>query len=159
MYCPDCGTLNDARPSYCRKCGRSLVGVNLALDGRVEEAITKFKKSEDLLATGLLIFGAFLLGAVVMLFLEGPRPFSFSVLLGLLISLPIILSGLIKIDRVRRLLDRAEAEPKKLAAPNDQNALPARATDPLEISPEMKGSVTDRTTLHLDQRKPQITSE
>lgn len=159
MYCPDCGTLNDARPSYCRKCGRSLVGVNLALDGRVEEAITKFKKSEDLLATGLLIFGAFLLGAIVMLFLDGPRPFSFSVLLGLLISLPIVLSGLIKIDRVRRLLDRAEAEPKQLSTPTEVNALPARATDPLEISPEMRGSVTDRTTLHLDQRKPKIASE
>src|SRR5687768_4182616 len=125
MYCPDCGTLNDASPSYCRKCGRSLVGVNLALDGRVEEAITKFKKSEDLLATGLLIFAAFLLGAIVMLFLEGPRPFSFSVLLGLLISLPIVLSGLIKIDRVRRLLDRAKAEQKQLPTPSEVNALPA----------------------------------
>lgn len=159
MYCPDCGTLNDARPSYCRKCGRSLVGVNLALEGRVEEAIAKFKKSEDLLATGLLIFGIFLIGAVIMLFLEGPRPFSFSVLLGLIICLPIVLMGLIKIDRVRRLLDRAEAEPKRLPATNELNALPARETDPLEISPKMRGSVTDRTTLHLDQRKPKIASD
>src|SRR5687767_1392671 len=108
MYCPDCGTLNDQRPSYCRRCGRSLVAVQHAIDGRVDEAIGKFKKSEDLLGAGLLTFGLFVFGSVVMLYLDGPRPFSFGILLGLVISLPMVLLGLIRVDRVRRLLDRSE---------------------------------------------------
>ena len=153
MYCPDCATLNDTQTRYCRKCGRSLVGVQLALEGRVEEAITKFKKSEDLLGLGLLVFGLIMLGALVMLFAEGPRAFSFIVIFGLIVCLPIVLTGLIKVDRVGRLLE-GPADTKQIEPANQtNNALPARTTDPLEIVPVPKGSVTDRTTLHLDQRK------
>ena len=155
MYCPDCGTTNEAQPRYCRQCGRALAGVQFALDGRVDEAISKFKKSEDLLGMGLLIFAMFMATALFMLFFAGgPRPFSFAVLLALIVCFPIVLTGLIKVDRVRRLLE-ANADRKQIE-PNHQvvNALPARTTDPLEITPEFKGSVTDRTTLHLDQHKP-----
>src|SRR5262245_14300657 len=114
MHCPDCGTLNEAQPRYCRKCGRSLAGVQLALDGRVDEAITRFKTSEDLLGLGLLVFAITMLGAFFMLFLEGPRAFSFIVILAVLVSLPIVLTGLIKIDRVRRLLETSEVDPKQI---------------------------------------------
>lgn len=154
MYCPDCATLNDTQTRYCRKCGRSLTGVQLALDGRVDEAIAKFKKSEDLLGIGLLVFALIMLGALVMLFLEGPRTFSFVVIFGLIICLPLVLTGLIKVDRVGQLLE-GSADTKQVGPANKtNNALPARTTDPLEIIPVPKGSVTDRTTLHLDQRKP-----
>jgi hypothetical protein len=155
MYCPDCATLNDTQTRYCRKCGRPLTGVQLALDGRVEDAIAKFKKSEDLLGLGLLIFAMFMVSGLFMLFWAGgPRPFSFVVLLALIVCLPIVLTGLIKVDRVRRLLE-ADAD-KKQIEPQHQgvNALPARTTDPLEMTPEFRGSVTDRTTLHLDEHKP-----
>ena len=155
MYCPDCATLNDTQTRYCRKCGRALTGVQLALDGRVEEAIAKFKKSEDLLGLGLLVFAMFMATALFMLFSGGgPRPFSFVVLLALIVCLPIVLTGLIKVDRVRRLLE-GETDRKQIE-PNHQvvNALPARSTDPLEITPAFRGSVTDRTTLNLDQHKP-----
>jgi hypothetical protein len=131
-----------------------LIAIQHAIDGRIDEAIAKFKKSEDLLGAGLLIFGLFVLGSIVMLYLDGPRPFSFGILLGLITCLPMVLLGLIRVDRVRRLLDRSEAETPSLAPPNNVNALPARATDPLEITPEMRGSITEPTTLHLDQRKP-----
>jgi hypothetical protein len=59
MYCPNCGTTNDARPSYCRNCGQSLATAQLAVDGHFDEAVANFKKSEDLLGMGLLIFGLF----------------------------------------------------------------------------------------------------
>jgi len=155
MYCPDCATLNDSQTRYCRKCGRSLTGVQMALEGRVDEAVAKFKKSEDLLGLGLLVFALTMLGALLMLFFEGPRAFSFIVIFGLIVCVPIVLTGLIKVDRVRRLLDASESEPKQIGR-NDlpNNALPARSTDPLEIVPVPGGSVTDRTTLHLDQHKP-----
>ena len=160
MHCPDCGTLNENQPRYCRKCGRSLVALQLALDGRVDEAIAKFKKSEDLLGAGLLIFSLFAAGALLMLFTEGPRPFSFGIIFGLIICVPLVLTGLIKVDRVRRLLESSGTEVKELGTQQRaNNALPARSTDPLEIVPEMMGSVTDRTTLHLDQKKPRTTSD
>ena len=160
MHCPDCGTLNDNQPRYCRKCGRSLVALQLALDGRVDEVIKRFKNAEDFLGAGLLIFAFFAAGALLMLFTEGPRPFSFGIIFGLMICVPLVLTGLIKLDRLRRLLDSSGTEIKELGTkqrPN--NALPARSTDPLEIVPEMMGSVTDRTTLHLDQKKSSITSD
>jgi hypothetical protein len=140
---------------YCRQCGRSFAGVQLALEGRIDEAVAKFKKSEDLLGLGLLVFALTMLGALLMLFFEGPRAFSFIVIFGLIVCVPIVLAGLIKVDRVRRFLDGSESEPKQVGR-NDlaNNALPARSTDPLEIVPVPAGSVTDRTTLHLDQHKP-----
>jgi hypothetical protein len=126
----------------------------MALDGRVEEAISKFKKSEDVLGLGLLVFALCMAGALFMLFLEGPRPFSFIVILGLIVCLPLVLTGLIKVDRVRQLLEDS-ADAKQIGpASKTNNTLPARTTDPLEIVPQLRGSVTDRTTLHLDQRKP-----
>jgi uncharacterized membrane protein YvbJ len=67
MYCPDCGTINENKPRFCRKCGRSLTAIQLATDGRVDEAIIKFKKSEHLLGTGLVIFAIFVLAALVSL--------------------------------------------------------------------------------------------
>ncbi len=155
MYCPDCATVNDTQTRYCRKCGRSLVGVQMALDGRVDEAVAKFKKSEDLLGLGLLLFALTMAAALLVLFFfGGPHPFSFVVIFGLIVCLPIVLTGLIRVDRVRQLLDQDE-ETKQIG-PNNQanNTLPARSTDPLEIVPELRGSVTDRTTLHLGQHKP-----
>ena len=154
MYCPDCATLNETQTRYCRKCGRSLAGVQMALEGRVDEAISKFKKSEDLLGVGLLVFALIMAGALLVLFSEGPRAFSFIVLFALIVCVPIVLTGLIKIDRVRRLLDSSETQSPQVEATKIKDALPARSTDPLEIGPEFQGSVTDRTTLHLDQRKP-----
>ena len=72
----------------------------MALEGRVDDAIAKFKKSEDLLGLGLLVFALTMLGALLMLFFEGPRAFSFIVILGLIVCVPIVLTGLIKVDRV-----------------------------------------------------------
>ena len=160
MHCPDCGTLNDAKPRYCRNCGRSLVAIPLALDGRIDEAVARFKKSEDTLAAGLLIFAIFMVGAILALFTQGPRPFSFSVLLGLIVALPFVITGLVRVDRVRRLMEPTGADAKQLGVNKEMDkALPARSTDRLEIDPELRGSVTDRTTLHLNQKKAKIRNE
>lgn len=151
MYCPDCGTANENRPSYCRKCGRSLTGIQLAVDGRVDEAIAKFKKSEDLLATGLVIFAVFVLAALVSLFLTGVYPFAISIGLGLIVCVPIVLMGLIRVDRVRRLLDPGD-EPAALRKSSDENLnlLPSTpTTDALPTGPLAPGSVTEQTTLNL----------
>jgi uncharacterized OB-fold protein len=76
MYCPQCGTQNEPKPSYCRQCGQPLIGVQLALDGRVDEATAKFTKAEDLLAGGLLTFAIFVLTGIISLAIGGPVPFA-----------------------------------------------------------------------------------
>ena len=154
MYCPNCGTSNEGKPSYCRSCGQSLAAAQLVVDGQFDTAIAKFKKSEDLLGLGLLIFGLFMAGSIVMLFLEGPRPFSFAVLLALIVCTPLVLTGLIKLNRARRQLDPTEPQQNRVNAAKEMSALPPRSTDPLEITPEMRGSITEHTTVHLNQKKP-----
>jgi hypothetical protein len=150
MYCPDCGTVNENRPSFCRTCGRSLTGIQLATDGRVDEAIAKFRKSEDLLATGLVIFSIFVLAALVSLFLTGVYPFAISIGLGLIVCVPIVLMGLIRVDRVRRLLDPGKESPRRINEGPDVSALPpARTTDALPRRSDVPDSVTEQTTLNL----------
>jgi hypothetical protein len=151
MFCPKCGTTNDNRPSFCRQCGLSLTGIQLGVEGRVDEAIAKFKKSEDLLATGLVIFTVFVIGALVSLFLTGVYPFAISIGIGLIISVPIVLLGLIRVDRVRRLLDPEEKH-VKLIEPTGGNPNflpPAATTDALPTGPVAPGSVTEQTTINL----------
>jgi hypothetical protein len=156
MYCPDCATWNDRETRYCRQCGCSLAGVQLTLEGRVDEAIANFKKSENLLGLGLAIFALVMIIAFILLFTVGPIPFSFLVMFALALAAPLVLTGFVKIDRVRRLLDRSVASPKQIPeAKKAQTALEAaRSTDQLQFGAEPRGSVTDRTTLNLDQHKP-----
>lgn len=152
MYCPDCGTINENRPSFCRQCGRSLTGIQLAVDGRVDEAIAKFKKSEDLLGTGLVIFAVFVVAALVSLFLTGVYPFAISIGLGLIICVPIVFLGLLRVDRVRRLLDPGEKQASLLAQSKENRSSlpPAPTTDALPTGPIAPGSVTEQTTLNLE---------
>ena len=60
MFCPQCGSDNDADKKFCRSCGQSLAAVRLALDGRVEAAI-KMSEGEQRLTPhrirmGLAVF-------------------------------------------------------------------------------------------------------
>ena len=38
MFCPQCGSDNEAQKNYCRKCGQPLAAVRVAMEGRVDEA-------------------------------------------------------------------------------------------------------------------------
>lgn len=157
MYCPQCGTQNEPRQSYCRQCGQPLTSVQLALDGRVDEATAKFKKAEDLLAGGLLTFAIFVLTGIISLVFAGLVPFAINIILGFTICLPIVVTGLVRVDRLRRLLDPKEGPGKLLPG---QSARPVaalsavRATDPLDSRLPVPGSVTEHTTLSLKTPEP-----
>lgn len=157
MFCPQCATQNEPRQSYCRQCGQRLMSVHLALDGRLDEVTEKFKKAEDLLAGGLLTFAIFVLTGIFFLALGSLVPFAINIILGFAICLPIVLTGLVRVDRVRRLLDPKE-EPGNLllepaAAP--LAALPAaRTTDSLDSRLHPPSSVTEHTTLRLETPEP-----
>jgi hypothetical protein len=98
-----------------------------------------------------VIFSVFVLGALVSLFLTGVYPFAISIGLGLIISVPLVLLGLIRVDRVRRLLDPKEKRADLLAQSEEsRNSLgPAPTTDALPTGPIAPGSVTEQTTLNL----------
>ena len=152
MYCPQCGTQNEPKQSFCRQCGWRLMSVQLALDGRVDEAAAKFSKAEDLLAGGLVTFGIFMLAAFINLLIWGVFPFTVSVIVGFIICLPIVIGGLVRVDRLRRLLDPQE-DLGRLSLDQSTSAvaeLPtARVTDPLDSRLPLPGSVTEHTTLRL----------
>lgn len=157
MYCPQCGTQNEPRPSYCRQCGQALMSVQLALDGRVDEAAAKFKKAEDLLAGGLLTFAIFALTGIITLVLAGLVPFAINIILGLIICVPIVVTGLVRVDRLRHLLDSNKG-PRSL--PLEESGRPvvqlpaARATDPLDSRLPLPASVTEHTTFSLKTPEP-----
>ena len=147
MYCPKCGDHNETQQSFCRQCGQSLISVRLALEGRVDEVIAKFAKAEDLLAGGLLTFAIFVIGAVVSLMLGGSVPFAISLLLGFAICLPIVIKGLVRVDRLGRLLDpkKTSSDMLREAGRPAAELLAAPPTDSL-VAPN---SITEDTTLNL----------
>jgi hypothetical protein len=150
MYCPHCGVHNEPKQGYCRQCGQSFGSVQLALDGRVDEVRSKFYKAENLLACGLLSFLIFFLTGVISLFFGGTFLFSINVILGFVICLPMVLIGLRRVDRLRKVLDSGEKTGDRLLEQSSRSAaaLPeARATDPLTSG--TPSSVTEHTTLTL----------
>ena len=152
MYCPQCGDHNETQQSFCRQCGLSLVSVRLAVEGRVDEVMTKFSKAEDLLAGGLLTFAIFFIGAIVSLVIGGTIPFAISLIIGLVICLPIVITGLVRVDRLGRLLDPKNTPSDKLLTENGPPAaelVAARPTDPLVDKLPAPNSVIENTTLNL----------
>src|SRR5688572_28797902 len=149
MFCPQCGDQNELNQGYCRQCGQPLRSIQLALDRRVDEAAAKFKKAEDLLGTGLVIFFVAFVGGLASLILSGAIPFVFSIILGFLISFPLVLTGLVRVDRLRRLLNPQEENSETLLPPQSRPAvaLPeARTTNQLNLSLGAPNSVTENTT-------------
>jgi hypothetical protein len=126
--------------------------VRLAVEGRVDEVMTKFGKAEDMLAGGLLTFAIFFIGAIISLVIGGTIPFAISLLLGLAICLPIVIKGLVRVDRLGRLLDPKNTSSDKLlndaARPVGELAA-ARPTDPLIDKLPAPNSITENTTLNL----------
>jgi len=152
MYCPRCATQNESGQGYCRKCGQPLRNVQLALDGRLDEIAGKFKKAEDVLGSGLITFAVFLALGLVSFALGGLVPAAFNIVLGVLICLPIVVTGLVRLDRLRRTLDTSE--PGELPAASSVAALrPAAKTDPLQSDLIIPVSVTEHTTRRLGSRE------
>ena len=158
MYCPQCGDHNETQQSFCRQCGLSLAGVRLAVDGRVDEVMTKFGKAEDLLAGGLLTFAIFFVGAIVSLVIGGTVPFAISLVLGLAICLPLVIKGLVRVDRLGRVLDPKNTPSDNLLTEAGRPAAEltaARPTDPLVDKLSAPNSITENTTLNLKTPRPE----
>ncbi len=148
MYCPKCSTPNESAVGYCRKCGQPLRGVQLALDGRLDEVAAKFKKAEEVLASGLITFAVFLALGFVSFALGGLVHVAINLVLGLLISAPIVLTGLVRLGRLRRAIETSDRG--ELSPASSVEALPAAAkTDPVQPDLTIPVSVTEHATRRL----------
>lgn len=62
MFCPECGSENDLEKGYCRRCGKSLASVRLAVGGSVEEAAKAVKGEErPIVYRGRIVVGLLLI--------------------------------------------------------------------------------------------------
>ena len=102
MYCPKCSAQNETEQKYCRQCGLPFTVLNLALEGRVDEAVENYKKSGGSLSFSTIILALCLLGALINLLLI-PGPWNVyavvaNSIVGLVIALPMIIAGHVRLS-------------------------------------------------------------
>ena len=156
MFCPKCSAQNETEQKYCRQCGLPLTIVNLALEGRVDEALAQYKKGGGALSGGTITLGLCLIGALINLILI-PGPWNgYAVLansiIGLVIALPMIITGHVRLSRAKRLLSSEDHTHLLIKAESHRTAEllpPASVTDSLLSPMPIPGSVTEQTTLNL----------
>ena len=157
MYCPKCSAQNETEQKYCRHCGLPLTIVQLGLEGRVDEALAMYKKGGDSLSGGTIALVLCLVTAIINMFLI-PGPWNGYVvvansIVGLLIALPMIIAGHVRLARARRVLGSDDDHAHQLVKGESPATAalfpPAALTDPLPSRSAVPGLVTEQTTLNL----------
>jgi len=151
MFCPKCGSDNDADKKYCRSCGQPLAAVRLALDGRVEAAI-KMSESEQRptphrIRIGLAIF--LIAVALATIFTGGRIGFSNVQSAALVLILMMVFFVFIsrKAHRIARALEVEDQTPGLNRADSDPVSI--RAANPGALKRAPDNSVTDQETIRL----------
>ena len=155
MFCPQCSAENGLEQKYCRRCGLQLAAARISLQGGVGEALARHKKGEVLLLSGGVTLVIFILGALANIFLN-PGPWNYGVLinllLGLVIAVPLMAAGLVRLRRAGRALYPKE-EQGQLAADQSHGAgaltSSGYSTDRLLSPVGAPASVTEQRTLNL----------
>ena len=157
MFCPLCNTQNEAERGYCRQCGLSLSGVRLAVVGRAEEALSRYKKGGGALTAGAIVLIVCVLIALLNFFLSSePRNYGtmINLLIGLLVALPMIIGGMVRVSRAEGLLKDEDLAIRQI---REQTGGPAslpsgtRKIDHSAESPSARNSVTEQSTLKLNR--------
>jgi hypothetical protein len=152
MFCPRCSTENLESTKYCRQCGLALGNVQLILNGTMEEISEKVKKGEGILSGGAVTLLIFCCVALLSIFLDKGRSFAgvANIILGLLISAPMIFIGIKRLERAKTLLT-GEAKPNPLTGKNIKELPTAPTTDRNLSAPQTGASVTEHTTYELKE--------
>ena len=162
MFCPRCSAEYNLEQKYCRQCGLQLTAARIALRGGIDEALARYWWGEGLLAGGSIFLILSVLVALANFFLNsGPWNYAviINLLIGLIVTVPMITIGMVRLRRVRRALELKDEQgqlesdhshgEKTLAASTHQ-------TDRLLSAVEVPNSITEGTTIHLKspERKP-----
>ena len=183
MYCPSCGSNNQAEVKFCTRCGTNLAVVSEALRGKaidqslLDERMVKLLKDYYRSRNSIIIGSAAC--AIVLLkviffalvsFSTTPRYLGTLTTLLLIYGIIALVWGIGKwndsaseikaIERAASLgasLRSAEARPGLLTDEPASIATGSPATDPLAYP----GSVTEQTTCHLEEKvyKPSMESQ
>jgi hypothetical protein len=152
MFCPRCSAENNLEQKYCRQCGLQLTAARIALHGGVDEALARYWSGEGLLAGGSIFLILSVLVAFANIFLNsGPWNYAviINLLIGLVVTLPMITIGMVRLRRARRALQLKD-EQGQLASDHPQGektlAASAHPTDRLLSAVETPGSITEGTT-------------
>ena len=148
MYCPKCNAQNETEQKYC-------------LEGRVDEAMAQYKKGGDSLSGSTITLGLCLIGALINLLLV-PAPWNVyavvaNSIIGLVIALPMIIAGHVRLSRAKRLLSSEDPSHHLVNAKSYRTAtLLPPATDPLLSPVPIPSPVTEHTTLNLKSPEQNI---
>ena len=165
MFCPRCSAQNELQQGYCRQCGQALSGVRLALEGSADQLLGKLRASEKWIRGGTNALVVFTLIALAIAFLgialTNPALSNIAMinlLLGLVIGLPLIYLGRIKLKRAARLLSQAQAESSQAVLEQDQHpeSLLTPGLDAGLRRVPAQSSVTEQTTLDLQGRATRL---
>ncbi|HSE32418.1 MAG TPA: zinc ribbon domain-containing protein [Pyrinomonadaceae bacterium] len=153
MFCPECGSDNDADKKYCSNCGQPLSVVRLALDGRVDAAI-KMSDGEQRLKTYRvrLGIGVFLiLVGLLTIFTGGRIGFSNvqSAALVLILMMIFFIHMSRKSHRIARALDSDDRTLGLERANSDAASI--RAANPAVLKQAPNDSITDHETIKLNR--------
>lgn len=142
---------------YCRQCGLTLPAIRLALEGRVDEAIQKYKKSENALDWGFVILLIGGVNAGANAFFHAWPAAILSGTIGFVVGITLILIGLSRLGRAGKILNPPEKKVEPDMPLLDQSASaetalpPAPITEELLRTPARPASVVENTTLELKQ--------
>jgi len=153
MFCPECGSENDVE-RYCRRCGKSLSAVRLALDGRIDEAIKIVQGEEGNFRYRLRIVRMvfLILVSIATIFTGGWFGFSNlqSAAVILIIVLLLYLQSARKAHRVARLLNtQTPSGDLGLSKTNERAALNSSSSTASVATPD--ASVIERETIRLNR--------
>ena len=152
MFCPRCSTENAESTKYCRTCGLSLASLQLILDRHLDEITEKVKKGEGILSGGAVTLIIFCLVAILSIIMDNGRSLSafINLILGLLISAPMIVVGIKRLERAKKLIEGG-LKPGAIDARAVKQLPTAPTTDRGLTLPQTLASVTEHTTYELSE--------
>lgn len=187
MYCPNCGSNNQAETKYCTRCGTNLGVVAAALSGKlsgsseIEDRSTKllmdyYRGRLSILVGVLALFAATLI-LILLQFTGGPKILNALSIAGIIYGAiatawgvekwndslgEISALGYTPAEMKRRQALKSEGARPEIEAPKTERiiSLPGQMPGAYSTDPiAMPPSVTEQTTRELDERARQLSLE
>jgi len=151
MFCPGCGTEVSEDQDYCRTCGHHLAGPRAALEKNLEEIRSMIKGGAMMVGVAFLAVTLYVTISFISSLVEkNPAGVSF-VFVGLLLMLPLMLFGLLRLARAARSLKQTTAQVAPTPGEARIDTTASASPGQYRALPEEPPSVTEKTTLHLER--------